>query len=56
MEPEYVPSEFPDPQRPDVVYFKASLRPSCYQLADATADTGAFCSVFPYELVRFWSP
>ncbi len=36
MEPEYVPSESPDPQRPGVVYFEASLTPSCYRLADAT--------------------
>ncbi len=36
MEPEYVPSESPDLQRPGVVYFEASLRPSCYRLADAT--------------------
>ncbi len=36
MEPEYVPSEFSDSQHPGVVYFEASLRPSCYRLADAT--------------------
>ncbi len=36
MEPEYIPSKFPDPWRPGVVYFEASVRPSCYCLADTT--------------------
>ncbi len=36
MEPEYVPSELPEPRCPGIVYYEASLRPSCYQLADAT--------------------
>ncbi len=36
MEPEYVPSEFPDPWRPGAVYCEASMRPSCRRLADAT--------------------
>ncbi len=36
MEPEYVPSGLPDLRHPGVVYYEASVRPSCYQLADAT--------------------
>ncbi len=36
MEPEYVPSEFPDPWCPGAVYCEASMRPSCRHLADAT--------------------
>ncbi len=36
MEPEYVPSELPDPWHPGAVYFEASMRPSCFHLADAT--------------------
>ncbi len=36
MEPEYVPSEFPDPWRPGAVYCEASMRSSCRRLADAT--------------------
>ncbi len=32
MEPDYIPSE---PRCPGVLYFEASVRPSCYQLANA---------------------
>ncbi len=36
MEPEHSPSKFPEPWRPGIVYFEASVRPSCYRLVNTT--------------------